>query len=464
MLPKELLDAKKVKGRIYPKFAESDRDVQLAERVIEIFRSGLGKKYGQVMRALKKLESAENYRKVRGFARVLENHCIEKACRYSDTGLDPHAVRMFLFERGFVTSRAERDRIIAYASRYFNVDPQEIERAMYADREEELVISKVDEMDADRLIKMYNLSLLQTALFNSTVMRFEIEGNYKPVFRAVKFFGLMYEIKEAGKRVEVEVTGPASLVKMVRKYGVSMAKVIPHVISAKKWRINAKILENDRLYRFELDSSSKHLCPELKSDVKYDSSFEAEFFRRIRNLGYLVEREPGVIDAGGRAFIPDFAIWKDGWSEKVYVEIAGFWTEDYLKRKVEKIVSSNVPLVVVAREEFGETGIGDMPEVVLFSRKIDYGEVVKAVNRLARKYGNVRAGKAECAEKGVEGGKADEKVDRLKAKISERKPESLEELKSMVEEEGLKFDEAALEKLGIRVVWKGLNCVIKYKF
>jgi len=200
-----------------------------------------------------------------------------------------------------------------------------------------LVISKVDEIDVEKLIKMYNLSLLQTALFNSTAMNFEIEGNYKSVFRAIKFFGLMYEITKAGESVEVEVVGPASLVKMVRKYGVSMAKAVPHVISAKKWKINAKILEGDRLYELEIDSSSKHLFPDVEPEVKYDSSFEVEFFRRIRNLGYLVEREPGVINAGGKAFIPDFAIWKDGWSEKVYVEIAGFWTEDYLKRKVEKI-------------------------------------------------------------------------------------------------------------------------------
>ena len=47
-------------------------------------------------------------------------------------------------------------------------------------------------------------------------------------------------------------------------------------------------------------------------------------------------REPDpLILSNGKAFIPDYVFEKYG--VKVYLEIVGFWTEDYLKRKLEKI-------------------------------------------------------------------------------------------------------------------------------
>ncbi|RUM34356.1 MAG: translation initiation factor IF-2 [Archaeoglobus sp.] len=454
MLPKELLNVKKLRGKIYPKFADSD-DKLLAEKIIEIFKSGLGKKYGEVMTALKRLENADNYKKLRGFVRVLETHCVERACSFADTDLEPYKVRLFLFERGFVTSKSERDRIISYAAKYFNVDPDDVEKAMYADREEELIISKVDEIDANKLIKMYNLSLLQTALFNSTTMKFEVEGNYKYVFRAIKFLGLMYDILKAGKMTEVEVIGPASTVKMTKKYGTSMAKLLPYIISAEKWKIDAKILEGDRLYELKVDSSLKHMFPEFKLGDTYDSSLEEEFYRRMRNLGYLVEREPGVIDAGGKAFVPDFAVWREGWSDKVYIEIAGFWTENYIKRKIEKVKNSGVPLIVVAREEFGDScDVGSKPEVVLFSKRINYGEVVRAINRIVKtKSGFEKVGII------VE----ERTIKELKNELERIKPKTIEELERLIESKGLRINEILLKKLGIKIIWKGLNCTIEIK-
>ena len=103
MLPKELLEVRKYRGKIFPKFA-SDKDYALAEKIIKIFRKGKGRKYGEVMAAIKTLENARNYRKVRAFSRVVERFCVEKACIFDiPSSIEPQKVRMFLFERGYVT-------------------------------------------------------------------------------------------------------------------------------------------------------------------------------------------------------------------------------------------------------------------------------------------------------------------------------------------------------------------------
>lgn len=463
MLPKELLDVRKAKGRIFPKFAD-ERDYELAEEVIRIFKSGLGKKYGKVMKLAKGLENAKNFKKVRGFVRVLENHCIEKSCAFNvDSELEPRKVRMLLFEHGYVTSKKERDKVLEYAAKYFNTTPEVIERAMYADREEELILSGFKTLTPENLIKLYNLSLLQTALFNALRLTFWTSDMHKEIFRAIKRLGLMYELYEDSGKMMVEVTGAASLLKMTRKYGVSFAKLIPWIIRAKKWYLRAEIADFDRLYIMEIDDRMKDLLPDTEEQISYDSSLEEEFARKMRMLGYEVEREPDVVKAGRYAFIPDFAV--NLGDKKVYVEIAGFWTEDYIKKKVEKIKNSSIPLILIARDEFGE-GKVNLQDLILFSKKIPYGEVIKALRRYKSEKsveGDVVRLESftEIPEDYVVAGKYAVRKDvfeKIKKEIEEANPSTLEDAKTVLKKYGL--GESSLPAFGYRVKWIGLGEVV----
>jgi len=463
MLPKELLDVRKAKGRIFPKFAD-ERDYELADEVIRIFKSGLGKKYGKVMKLAKGLENAKNFKKVRGFVRVLENHCVEKSCAFNvDSEIEPRKVRMLLFEHGYVTSKKERDKVLEYAAKYFNTTPEVIERAMYADREEELILTNFRALTPENLIRLYNLSLLQTALFNALRLTFWTSDKHKEIFRAIKRLGLMYELYEDSGRIVVEVTGAATLLKMTRKYGVSFAKLIPWIIRANKWYIRAEIADFDRLYIMEIDDRLKDLLPDTEEEISYDSSLEEEFARKMRMLGYEVEREPDIVKAGRYAFIPDFAVSLG--DKKVYVELAGFWTEEYLKKKVEKIRNSSIPLILIAREEFGEERV-DLQDVILFSKKIPYGEVVKALKRYKPEKsmeGDIMELEsfAEIPEDYVVAGKYAVRKDvfeKIKKEIEEANPSTLEDIKAILKKYGL--GESSLQAFGYRVKWIGLGEVV----
>ena len=456
MLPKELLDVRRYRGKLFPRFAGVD-DYDLAERVIKTFKAARGKKYGMVLKALRLLENAKNFRKVRGFARVLENYCVEKACAFGvDSELDPVEVRMFLFERGFVTSKKERDSVLKYAAKYFNTDVETIERAMYADREEELVVTRVDEITPATLIRLYNLSLLQTTVFSCLRLTFWTSSNHKEVFRAIKRLGLMYELYEDAGRMLVEVTGAASVLKMTRKYGTSMAKIIPYIIKAKNWWIKAEILENDRIYLMEIDDRHRDLFPEKEERIEYDSSLEEEFARKLTALGYEVVREPGVVKAGRFAFIPDFLVRKG--KGEVYVEIVGFWTPEYIERKLEKVRLTDIPLVVVAREEFGRA-----EGVVTFSKRIPYNEVLREIRKRLPKEsfeGEVVRidGIGDLPPDYVKiGGYAIKKsvFERLKAEFQRQDPKTVEEARKILAKYGL--GDSVLPSLGYQIVWKGLD-------
>jgi len=381
VLPKDLVEVRKIKGRIFPKFAR-DEDLELARKVLKIYKTCINDKYKKIQTALRKIENASNFKKVRGFARIIERDCVFD----KGTSLDPKKVRLFLFEHGYVTTVKEREEVIKKAAQYFGVEPSEIENAMFADYEDELVLKSVPELSPIDLVKKYNLSLLQSTVFNCLRLTFWITSNYKNVFRKIKLLGLMYELYEKNERVLIEVTGPASILKMTRKYATSMAKLIPEIIKAKNWWIRAEIVdESKRVYFLEISDVDRNLFPDIIHDdqIEFDSQVEEEFYRRLKTLtGLSITREPGLVKAGNYAYIPDFAIERNG--KKIYIEIAGFWTKDYLERKLKKITELKIPIILIIREDLGVDklkieGKSNLNIVIMKKGKIPYGEVLRKI-------------------------------------------------------------------------------------
>ncbi|NPA48137.1 MAG: DUF790 family protein [Thermococci archaeon] len=377
MLPRELLDARRSRGRITLNFA-SEEHLPLAKAVLTAFRSSVGRSYSEVQEKLSHMETARNYRKVRGFAKV-----IERMCRFEQgAGFSPIELRRFLFSRGYVVDDAERDAVIAEAARRFGVTPGEVERLMFSDLPGEEILREVPEVDPWEIVRRYNLSLLQTLTFSALRLTFEVSSNHQRIFRLVKWLGLMYELTEDGRRVEI--TGPASILKLTRKYGTSMARLIPEIVRADDWWIMEEILDSNRrrVYTFELRRGEAEL-PEVEERVEYDSKLERQFAAKVRHiLNAEVIREPGILKAGNRAYIPDFLVRKNG--KEVYVEIAGFWTEEYLRSKLEKLSALNVPLLVVASDELLAGRLKRVNDNVVLMRrgKIPYKEVVLKLKRL----------------------------------------------------------------------------------
>jgi predicted nuclease of restriction endonuclease-like RecB superfamily len=60
------------------------------------------------------------------------------------------------------------------------------------------------------------------------------------------------------------------------------------------------------------------------------------------------KREPEPVLAGNQVIVPDFSLERAGL--KVYVEIVGFWTEEYLLRKAEKLKQVNVEMIIIVNE------------------------------------------------------------------------------------------------------------------
>ena len=228
-----------------------------------------------------------------------------------------------------------------------------VEESLYADLDSELILEKFVPMPASELLGRYNLSLTQTLLFDSTELKFTVPGNWQRIFYTIKKLGLIYEVyRENGFWVKID--GPASLFKLTRRYGTCIAKLLPVIIANPEWTVEAKILwkYTNEICDLRIESR-KHGSVLKKPDlppVSYDSTIEENFASGFQALksNWTLRREPEPIPVDKQVIIPDFSLERDG--IKVYVEIVGFWTEEYLLRKIEKLKKIEAKMLLLINE------------------------------------------------------------------------------------------------------------------
>jgi predicted nuclease of restriction endonuclease-like RecB superfamily len=403
MLTLQLLRVRTRNGAIFPLFCTKEEDVELAKKIIQEFEQTWKNKEKKAVledriSAIEESDAGSDYKLVRGLYALLERRCTFKSRDSSSdndgetsststiTIVDPPRIRKAVFEesskRGFALTELERMEIAdSVASRLHLSSHDVVLKTMWSDLDDNLILDYFDAIDPEALVGWYNLSLMQTLLFNCTKLDFYISGglNWKRVLRTVKRLGLMYYLQQPQQqqenRIICSLEGPLSLFKLTDRYGTLLAKLLPSIIfsSDKKressggdgeWHLDAwivrKTMDGRKIYEFKI---SKNEIPGLLTDPYssfppssitqkevagssslyndyniFDSAVEEKFAKRFEQAetGWRLTREPDpLVLSNGGAFIPDFMFEK--YDKKIYLEIVGFWTKEYLERKLQKL-------------------------------------------------------------------------------------------------------------------------------
>jgi len=387
MLTSDLLTTRTYKGNIEPIYTALDKEhIDISSSVIDIFQRHVGKSYGELVEEIERFEEI-NYRLIRGLAQILERRCnIEK-----DSVIDPIYARRAVFHEcnGFVTSSKQRKEVIDKASKKLSINYSDLEKALWSDQEENLVIKEFQHISPENLLRQYNISLTQTLLFKATSMEMQIDDHYQQVFWKMKQLGLMYSIEQN----KVYIDGPVSLFKLTERYGTSLAKLLPVIVNCSKWSLKAtiqkKTMQGKRIYDFTLDDTKGIFSNEHDSNsgsvYKFDSAIEKEFSQFNFN-DWSLRREPTVLKAGQYAFIPDFSLERNGY--RIYVEIIGFWTPDYLKNKIQKInlLEEKEHLILLVDKKLACSGSEfNVNNLIFYDKKIPYLKIIKILRKYEEK-------------------------------------------------------------------------------
>lgn len=381
MLTKDLLEVEKYRPNISPRYRDIDEYTSVAQKVIGAYREGLSR--GEIEEAVSDLETHDTFKMVRSLSKLLER----RSGFEQKTPKPPERIHEELFRRGFVSSQEERKATINNVAEELGISPGQVESGMWADREENEVLSSTPDVAPEGLLRRYNLSLTQTLLFDALELTFTSSGNFQEIFGFMKYLGLMYMVDSD---LKVTVTGPAALFKKTRKYGTTLAKLVPSIMKAEEWTLSAQVETEvsgeTRVYEFNLDSGKEHLFPERTEPESYDSEVERGFARRISSLAgeWSVKREPTILRAKNRVMIPDFGFERKG--HEFYLEVIGFWTPEYLKEKIEKVrkVETEKSMLLAVNENLNCTkeDFEGADQVFFYNRKIPVKQVVDRLHRI----------------------------------------------------------------------------------
>jgi len=500
MLPSDLLRYKidYKNNKINPILCNIDSyspEYQIAKKILEIFDECYVNRYNKAKLnyMIKALEySQKDYKLIRGLYSIIEKRCSFKSTyEYSNANLldpsqvifvnsNPIDIRKLIFQESaknnIAISEEKRNMILKEISNKLDKDVKIIEKIMWSDLEENTILDDYYPIDARELLFNYNVSLIQTLLFNC--LRIEIKINsvksvgflWKDLLRSIKRMGLMYwleinsdTIENSKSNIVCIVEGAMNILKLTEKYGNSIAKLVPLIIKASDWNIKANILRvsgsgNKVIYNFEFSDQSypnlisskvlkeiqdnQHNLIKLKKSLKekrdkilvlekdvllgknnqflnnklyfddidkpsYDSNIERIFAQKFElfNTGWSIEREPEpLLTKFKTAFILDFILSK--YSAKVLVEIVGFWTVEYLERKLEKImhvienynnedfymilIINNENLAIYENQKFSFLNIQNKNNILIISYKnennISFKELISFLKEIETKY------------------------------------------------------------------------------
>ena len=389
MLTGDLVRSQIIGDEVKPRYIlrrRAEKYLDVCSQLIHIFQKHKGKTRGDLITALEEFEGKRtDFKILRGLAKLLD----EKAEFSPAEEIDFPDLRHRIFSRAQaqypIVSKSDllhqnlRDQILSEVAQELELTKSSMDSLIYGDLPENQILKSFESYySPETLLKRYNLALAQGLLYRAIHMRIALAEDYRIVFQHIKLSRLIHWIKsfEDGG-YEIALDGPASLFRNTQRYGIRMANFLPGLLLAQRWKMTAEVQTKQGLKRFHLDSDSglsSHYTPRESFDSRIEQTFFTKFSRQKRD--WTIEREGDIIDLGDAVFIPDFTFrHHDG--RTAHLEIIGFWTPEYLQKKMDKIHRAKKKNLILAvnkqlncsREDFDK-------EIIFYRTGIKIGDIL----------------------------------------------------------------------------------------
>jgi len=320
-----------------------------AERMLAVYREGAGRQRRALHKQIESIFADEPdcpVRRIQAFCKLLDDASVYQ----TDSAGSAARLRLEVFAKAarFHPLVQEPDRLFehqesqakAELAHDLGVPWDQIERTLYVDV---LAFQQLESFpgypDAGAFLSRYNVAQLQAALYRAESMTVTATRDLKTIVRYAKLARLLHEIEREGHATyRLTFSGPASVLRETRRYGVNFARFLPALLACKGWELTA-ILQTPwkstaRLILSDADRFTSH----LPSPEEFDSALEESFANRFgpTREGWRLIREGDILHEHQATFVPDFTFRHEDGTE-VFLEIVGFWTPEYLAQKRETL-------------------------------------------------------------------------------------------------------------------------------
>jgi predicted nuclease of restriction endonuclease-like RecB superfamily len=335
-----------------------------AGRMLSVYRDGAGRERRALHRQVEAIFADEPdcpVRRIQAFCKLLD----DASTFEDDPGGRAARLRLDIFSRAAALHPLVRDpdrlfeheeeKVKATLADELDTPWEHIDQALYADviafqrlqafqgffhrtpRTDPMPARAAARDEAAAFLSRYNVAQLQACLYRAQSVTVTATGDLKTIVRYAKLARLLHEIVRLGpSRYEITFSGPASVLRETRRYGVNFARFLPALLACRGWEMTA-VLQTPWKSRATLCVSDRDgFTSHLPAPQEFDSRLEESLARRFgpAQAGWQLLREGEILHEHQTTFLPDFTFRHEDGTE-VLLEIVGFWTPEYLARKRE---------------------------------------------------------------------------------------------------------------------------------
>jgi predicted nuclease of restriction endonuclease-like RecB superfamily len=314
------------------------------------------------------------------------------------TVLPSREVRWHLF-RAAAESDEVRESVLQRTAHQLHVTVHDLEAWLFADLSIESRVAPLPErLTVAELARQCNLALVSSLVRRARRLRIFVWDDALALIRQVHRAGLICLVEQtADGALALDVSGPFALFRHTAVYGRALAALIPRVFASERFELQADcVLHGASIgprqgadwptHTLVLRSGDPVATEVVRPETFRPSRLHARFVRDFQRMApdWAIVHEPAPIAAEGMLLFPDFEIVCRAHPERRWwIQIAGFWTPDYVADEIRRYHAAGVTRIVVCVDRRRAcAGTAELPSdasVVRFEARIDPADVLRAI-------------------------------------------------------------------------------------
>jgi predicted nuclease of restriction endonuclease-like RecB superfamily len=381
LLPESEIPFRIVGGRVLPAFLDA-RDVPWLHVLVEEVDRFRALPVRELLERLRQpLPCATPPFKLRAAVAVMLRLWKSELC----AKVPPEKARESLFCAAAAQIESDRSTAFEVAAQGLGVAPADVERALFADLPgERIVCAPASIPSANEITLRTNQIILRSLLFHARRVRIKAEGATRPLVRQAKLRGLLCTVTDGTPPI-LDLSGPFTVFRHTLLYGRALGELVQYLPHCAHFKLRADCVLRGQAAILDVQSGDPIFPAE--EPKPFDSKLEERFARDLKRAApdWDLVREPEPVPAGRTLIFPDFLLrHRLRPQRQFFVEILGFWSADYLLRKLALLREAGLGnLILCVDESRGDELLPPdlLPKearIVRFRRRIDPRQVLAA--------------------------------------------------------------------------------------
>jgi uncharacterized protein len=281
---------------------------------------------------------------------------------------------------------ADRSSAVESAASKLGIDQHVMMECLFSDLPDERVLTAISPTSPDQLALLGNSEVIAKLLARALRVRIWANGNVRALVRQAKLMGLLCNVTGSTNEESVlDISGPFSLFRHTRIYARALSALVPRLAWCHRFSLEADCVfsEGGKVGRLHLRSGDP-IFP-ARPLPSCDSQLEQRFFKGFSALApeWHVIREPVAVAVGDGLIFPDFELRQRATGECWLLEIVGFWTPEYLRKKYAGLRAAQIKNLILCIDEercCDDKALEITEHVVRYRRHIDPRDVLAIVD------------------------------------------------------------------------------------